>query len=254
MTSLRNEIEHFDGLNVSPVSGDTETWDQVVFPRVIRKREIGLIMGLVSQQKPGLVLDLGCGAGWLTRALTSLGQPVVGIDISSALVGSAVGFGPRTCDYVVGDCMRLPFGDATFDMVASVGVLHHLRLDDSLAECCRVTSDGGTLVLMEPNSMSLLAALGRRLVSREIHTEGEVTLHPGELTRSLERSGWTLLQMRYMFPYSFALAYALGRSKLRGQQMLGFVCPLVETADRLCERVPGLNRLSWVVLAVARKN
>jgi SAM-dependent methyltransferase len=254
MTSLRNEIEHFDRLSVSPISGDTETWDQVVFPRVIRKREIGLIMSLVSQQKPGRVLDLGCGAGWLSRALSSRGQQAVGIDISSGLVRGAVDFGPRTCDYVVGDCMKLPFGDATFDMVASVGVLHHLCLDDSLAECCRVTSGGGTLVLMEPNSMSPLAALGRRLVSRETHTEGEVTFHPGELTRSLERSGWTLLQMKYMFPYSFAIAYALGRSRLRNRHALGFICPLVEAADRLCEMVPGLNRISWVVLAVARKN
>jgi 2-polyprenyl-3-methyl-5-hydroxy-6-metoxy-1,4-benzoquinol methylase len=39
--------------------------------------------------KPWRVLDVGCGEGWLTRALASLGMRVLGIDVVPALVDDA---------------------------------------------------------------------------------------------------------------------------------------------------------------------
>lgn len=253
MTSLRNEIDHFDQVRVSSATGDTQTWDSVVFPRVIRRRELEMVMGVVRQEKPARILDLGCGAGWLTRALADRGSRTTGVDASSGLVTRASSIGSKRCEFAVGDCMSLPFRNAAFDMVTSVGVLHHLRVDESLAECSRVTSRGGSLVLMEPNSASPIAGIGRRLASRDIHTEGEVTLHPYRLKESLKLNGWDVIRLNHMFPISFAFAYAFGRTPLRDAQALKFLCPLFEAADRMWEMAPLLKRFSWVVTIVAKK-
>lgn len=39
--SLRDEIEVFDRVKVSVDAGETDTWDKIIFPNVIRKRELG---------------------------------------------------------------------------------------------------------------------------------------------------------------------------------------------------------------------
>lgn len=40
--SLRDEIEHFDRVKVLPDTGETDFWDQIISPNVIRKRELGV--------------------------------------------------------------------------------------------------------------------------------------------------------------------------------------------------------------------
>lgn len=47
------------------------------------------IVTAVLEQQPQTVLDLGCGEGWLARALTERGIEVVGIDGSAALIDAA---------------------------------------------------------------------------------------------------------------------------------------------------------------------
>jgi len=51
--------------------------------------------------------------------------------------------------FKVADAERLPFDDASFDAVYSVGVLHHTpHFDQALSEVERVLEPGGVLVLM----------------------------------------------------------------------------------------------------------
>lgn len=47
------------------------------------------IIDAVRARKPGSVLDIGCGEGWLARALSTQGVRVTGIDTIPALVDSA---------------------------------------------------------------------------------------------------------------------------------------------------------------------
>jgi len=53
----------------------------------------GAIVAAVLRSKPASVLDVGCGEGWLARALAAHGCRVVGIDASEALVASAHNLG-----------------------------------------------------------------------------------------------------------------------------------------------------------------
>lgn len=60
-------------------------------------------------------LDLGCAGGYLTRRLRGRGLEVIGCDPGAAFAGRARG--------VQADEDRLPFADASFDLVVSAGAL-----------------------------------------------------------------------------------------------------------------------------------
>jgi len=73
-----------------------------------------------------LVLDAGVGAGRFTDVLLRWGARVVGIDLSYAVEAAHRNFAGRP-DAVVAqaDIGRPPFAPGTFDLICSIGVLHH---------------------------------------------------------------------------------------------------------------------------------
>lgn len=70
------------------------------------------------------VLDAGCGSGRLAKSLGELGANVVGLDLSGEIrrLGSSP---PRNRNFVQADLMHPPFVPGSFDLVWSMGVLHH---------------------------------------------------------------------------------------------------------------------------------
>jgi len=251
--SLKDEIEHFDRVKVLPDTGETDTWDQIVFPNVIRKREIELILSQVKGVKPKRILDLGCGTGWLSKVLSTNGHHVVGIDVSSWLIKNAISSTSQNSLFLVGDCMNLPFKSGTFDAIVGIGVLHHLAIEKGLSECLRVATPGATLLLMEPNKLNLVAALGKKVVPVSIHTKGEKPFTPWRLARALRDGGWVIARMTYLFPFSFGLAYIMRRTGWRNNEKLKPICLPIEMVERLLEKVPLLNRLSSTMVIIARK-
>jgi SAM-dependent methyltransferase len=94
--------------------------------------------GLTSASR---VLDVGCGKGFLLHEFAQVcpGIAVAGVDISAYGVANAKE--SVRGSLVVGDAARLPFGDAQFDLVVSLGTLHNLpvaKLWRSLEEIERV--------------------------------------------------------------------------------------------------------------------
>ena len=247
---IKDEIQAYANAVVSLDTGEIELWDHIIFPNVIRKRELKLIFDVLQRNRPRTVLDFGCGAGWLSKILLSKGYDITGIDASASLIGSAV----KSCGegrFVVGDGMDMPFADGAFDCVIGIAILHHLEADRALAECRRVTSPGGILILMEPNKFNPSAALARQFIN--LRTKDEDPFYPGRLKRALDLARWESLQFSYLFPYSFSLSYLFKISRLERWKGLKVVCPMVETTEKIIERVPLLNRLSYLIFAVARK-
>lgn len=67
-------------------------WTAAVRERRIASRRAGTddaVIAAVLRAAPNRVLDVGCGEGWLARALSMRGCKVVGIDASEALIASA---------------------------------------------------------------------------------------------------------------------------------------------------------------------
>jgi SAM-dependent methyltransferase len=73
-----------------------------------------------------LVLDAGCGGGRYTRVAADHGALVVGVDRSRAVEKARrLTDGLSNVQLAQADLTRLPFRPETFDVVFSIGVLHH---------------------------------------------------------------------------------------------------------------------------------
>lgn len=89
------------------------------------------------------LLDIGCGAG-LLALLKRKNVVLSGVDISEACVDAAKLNGYD--DVRRGELTALPFGDSSFDYVASLDVLGHVSFDEKdevIAEIKRVLKPGG---------------------------------------------------------------------------------------------------------------
>lgn len=139
---------------------------------------------------PPLILDLGCGTGGSFSLLRHWGR-VVGLDVSPVALQLARRRGVTAL--VLGDAQRLPFDDATFDVVAALDVLEHLDDDaQALWEIGRVLKPLGLLVFTVPAFMSLWSVHDIALAHRRRYL-------PSDLLPKLRRAG---LKVRY---WSFAI-------------------------------------------------
>jgi SAM-dependent methyltransferase len=122
------------------------------------------------------VLEVGLGYGTLSEALARMGADYHGLDIAAGPVemvrhrlASVPGGRPEQVRQ--GSVLELPFPDAAFDLVASIGCLHHTGdLFGAVQEVRRVLRPGGRVVLMVYNGRSLrrlLAAPGAALRHRD---------------------------------------------------------------------------------------
>ena len=96
-------------------------------------------------QKPSAILDVGCGAGFLTNELALAGHQVTGVDLSESSVSVAALYDKtKTVTYKVADAYKLPFDDASFDVVCAMDFLEHVE-DPARAikEFSRVLKPGG---------------------------------------------------------------------------------------------------------------
>jgi SAM-dependent methyltransferase len=111
------------------------------------------------------VLDVCCGTGNVALAAARVGANAEGVDLAERLVVVARERVPNA-SFSVGDATRLPFADATFDIVISVfGVI--FAPVQAAAELVRVARPGGRIVLtVWPDSATLLNADG--LVGRAV--------------------------------------------------------------------------------------
>ena len=73
-----------------------------------------------------LVLDAGCGYGRYALYAQRFGARVVGMDFSEAVWAAREAVRGQGISLVQGDLLRPPFRRGSFDLVMSLGVLHHL--------------------------------------------------------------------------------------------------------------------------------
>lgn len=101
----------------------------------------------VSSWQGKVVLDLGCGGGFVSEELVRRGATVIGVDPAAALVEIARKHAQSEgmqIDYKVGVGEAIPCADEFFDVVVCVDVLEHVHdLEKVLSEVRRVLKPGG---------------------------------------------------------------------------------------------------------------
>jgi len=92
------------------------------------------------------LLDIGCGAGFLSNALAREGFEVVGLDASAASLAVARGHDEtNSVRYDVGDALALPYPAQSFDAVFAMDFLEHVENPGAIVtEVARVLRPGGT--------------------------------------------------------------------------------------------------------------
>jgi demethylmenaquinone methyltransferase/2-methoxy-6-polyprenyl-1,4-benzoquinol methylase len=110
----------------------------------------------VVGSQPRLVLDVACGPGAVTKALTKRTQAhVVGLDLSEDMLREGQrnvtrGHLERRVSLVLARGERLPFADNTFDALTFTYLLRYV--DDpqaTIAELARVVKPGGAIANLE---------------------------------------------------------------------------------------------------------
>jgi len=164
---MRKDSDQSDNLAQSWIS-NADAWTAAVRDGAIESRRLvtdQAIVNAVLAQQPRRMLDLGCGEGWLVRALSQQGVEGVGVDASPSLVEAAQSAGGGTF-YV---CTYSELADGSshigngFDVVAA------------------------NFALLQEDVGPLLQALQRSLVPR-----GKVviqTVHPWSVGGAY-RDGW----------------------------------------------------------------
>ena len=115
------------------------------------------LVDLLGTVAAGRVLDVGAGTGQFTRVLADClagFDEIIGIDTDARSLDRAKqGFTEPNVTFEQADAEKLPFPSGHFDTAAIAYSLHHFEnLDGVVAELRRVTSLGGTWIVVEMHS------------------------------------------------------------------------------------------------------
>jgi SAM-dependent methyltransferase len=126
-------------------------WAEAVRSGAIESRRLATdaaILGAVQRRWPQKVLDLGCGEGWLVRALAEQGLAAIGVDGSGPLVEAASRAGGRFLRLGYAELVAEPERcGAGFDLVVANFALFEEKTLPLLAALRRImTADGWLLV------------------------------------------------------------------------------------------------------------
>jgi ubiquinone/menaquinone biosynthesis C-methylase UbiE len=97
------------------------------------------------------ILEIGIGTGRIALPLLERGLPVIGIDLSLAMMGEVqkkIADKSARVAFAQADANDLPFADATFDCAYAVHVYHLVaNWPRALRDALRVVKPGGTLLI-----------------------------------------------------------------------------------------------------------
>ena len=123
----------------------SENYDEPGNPIVAIEQPV--VWSLLEAAPAGRALDAACGTGRHTRRLVELGHEVTGVDITPEMLERAAA-GVPDARFHEADLRRLPFDDASFDLVVCGLALSHLpELEPAAGELARVLAPSGSMVL-----------------------------------------------------------------------------------------------------------
>ncbi len=229
-------------------------------------RRVPRLMEYLDLQPSDLVLDCGCGMGYLSMVMGQVcGASIVGVDGDH----DRLLWAQRECvpaDLVRVDVNTLPFADEAFDKILLSEVLEHLADDTAgLRELWRVLKPGGVIAISVPhaNYPFLWDPINRtrELVGASpMRSAGPITGQwsnherlylPAELREVAERVGFHVTNLdqltHHSMPFHHALVYSIGKPLIEKKLL---PARLRVAADRFSGRENEGSRWNPINLAV----
>ena len=235
-SNVQEQIDYYDRAaekydRMLCTCGNRDNRNHLIRARVIADR--------IRADDGGSIFEVGAGTGLHARWLLDH-TPIryTGIDVSAPMLRTA---GARLHDQAsrtslfIADAHRLPLGDGTFDGAFCCDSLHHLSDPRrGVHEMVRVTKPGGRVAFMESNWKFPTTFVLATAVAAE---RNMFKISPRTLTMWGREAGLTDVRVERLL-YSPPLPRSWAR--------------LWDAVDRGVARVPGLRRLSIMLLLTGR--
>jgi 2-polyprenyl-3-methyl-5-hydroxy-6-metoxy-1,4-benzoquinol methylase len=135
------------------------------------------LLSLIPEQAVR-VLDIGCGLGRLTWAISRENREVVGVDLSPAMIdGARMARHSQRVSFRQGDFLELEFSGRGFDCIVSAAALHHMAHDAALQRMVGLLIPGGRLIIQDlrrnetfADTLRAYTALAHIALRRFLHT------------------------------------------------------------------------------------
>jgi ubiquinone/menaquinone biosynthesis C-methylase UbiE len=116
--------------------------------------QIRLIVDATAPKLDDESLDVACGPGTVVAAFATRVRRAVGLDTTDAMLDQARALAVRrkfhNVEWRLGDVYRLPFADASFDIVSCRFAFHHFQEPaKAFSEMARVCRSGGRVTLCD---------------------------------------------------------------------------------------------------------
>lgn len=136
--------------------------------KAIRDMEWGVTQTVLQELKGKEFLEIGCGTGYAMSLAQGLGFSVAGVDPQLGRHGVAFEAGSLNAAVAVGE--KLPFADASFDVVYSSHALEHFSdREKGLQEMARVLRPDGHIIILVPSgTMALINYLSQLFFTSHI--------------------------------------------------------------------------------------
>ncbi|MEI7835433.1 MAG: class I SAM-dependent methyltransferase [Planctomycetota bacterium] len=221
-----------------------EFYEEVRYKAYGLKYHSAILRGMVTDDLDGVILDVGCGTGIISRLYPH--KDITGIDISEGML-----------KYHPGKCLRasadaIPFEDSSFDAVIGRSILHHLdNPGKALAEMRRVLKPGGKLVLWETNKSWLAQMIRRAAQSHERFSDSHSSF--ADLP-SLVAEHFDLRQVRYQGFLAYPLfGFPDVTNFAKYMPLKSWVFWATFKFDMLLSRLPLIRKMAFAVRIKAQK-
>jgi 2-polyprenyl-3-methyl-5-hydroxy-6-metoxy-1,4-benzoquinol methylase len=136
---------------------NADAWTRAVRDRAIESRKLvtdAAIVDAVLALRPTTMLDIGCGEGWLVRALAAHGVKGMGIDAVPALIEQATRAGSGEFEVATYEAIAEGAFTTTVDVVvANFSLIGHEAVARVLHRVPSMLTPGGALVIQTLHPM-----------------------------------------------------------------------------------------------------
>ena len=171
-----------------------ERWGQMAIPPDLQD-----VLARIEVEPEARVLDVACGTGLLSRALSVRAREIVAVDITPAMLTrgreAAAREGIANIEFVEAPAEELPFSDGSFDLVVTRFSLHHIaqpqRVIDEMLRVAHARGRIAIIDLLAPDDAGLADRQNEIECLRDpSHTR---TLTSNELRSFVETAGATIV-------------------------------------------------------------